>query len=119
MQLQNLVTTKSNFQIKLNRVLQIAYNLGQLCIVMELGKTPKDLTKFVHDNNLLKIDTYVSEENQRIINERYLDGKDGLDKIKQNIHLLNGGGLYDEESKYYKKYLKYKLKYLKEKKKLI
>ena len=32
MQLKNLVEKKSNFEIKMNRVLQLAYNAGQLSI---------------------------------------------------------------------------------------
>jgi hypothetical protein len=35
MQLKNLVKSKSNFEIKLFRLLQIAYNAGQLSVFME------------------------------------------------------------------------------------
>ena len=111
MQLQNLVVKKSNFEIKLNRVLQLAYNAGQLSQLIELKKIPKDIKKFVHEHNLLSLDTYVSPEIQKIINERYLNGTH-LDKIRETIH-MSGGGM---DSNYYFKYLKYKYKYLNAKK---
>jgi hypothetical protein len=104
MQLKNLVKLKSNFDIKLFRLLQIAYNAGQLSVNMEKKDFPIDIADFVRRNNLLSIDTYVSKENQDIINGKYLDGTI-LDKNK-NQHL---GGFY----KKYLLYLKYKKKYLK------
>jgi len=93
MQLKNLVDKKSNFQIKINRVLQIAYNIGQLSIFIERNKLPRDIVDFVKEHNLFDLDTYISLENQQIISERYLRD-------------FNGG------SYYYSKYLKYKTKYL-------
>jgi hypothetical protein len=97
MQLKNLVDKKSNFQIKMNRVLQIAYNIGQLSIFIERGKLPQDIVDFVEEHNLLDLDTYISLENQQIINERYL----------RDFNIDMKGGSY-----YYSKYLKYKTKYL-------
>jgi hypothetical protein len=93
MQLKNLVDKKSNFQIKMNRVLQIAYNIGQLSVFIEKGELPRDVVDFVEEHDLLDLDTYISLENQEIISERYLRD-------------FNGG------SYYYSKYLKYKTKYL-------
>jgi hypothetical protein len=55
------------------------------------------------------MDTFVSKENQDKINEKYLDGTE-LDKIKENIHLLGGGGFYEKYLKYKAKYLKLKIK---------
>jgi hypothetical protein len=97
MQLKNLVDKKSNFQIKINRVLQIAYNIGQLSIFIEMEKLPQDIVDFVEEHNLLDLDTYISLENQQIINERYL----------RDFNIDMKGGSY-----YYSKYLKYKTKYL-------
>jgi hypothetical protein len=112
MQLQNLIVKKSNFEIKLNRVLQLAYNAGQLSQLIEINKISEDIKEFVHRNNLLSLDTYVSLDNQKIINERYLNGTH-LDKIRETIHMIGGGVTEDN---YYFKYLKYKYKYLLEKK---
>jgi hypothetical protein len=57
------------------------------------------------NNILLLLDTYISPENQNIINIEYLDGTK-YDKIQENIHLLGG------YNKYYYKYKKYKKKYI-------
>ena len=97
MQLKNLVDTKSNFQIELYRILQIAYNIGQLSIFIERGKLQQDIVDFVEEHKLLDLDTYISLENQQIINERYL----------RYFNIDMKGGSY-----YYSKYLKYKTKYL-------
>jgi len=121
MQLKNLVKSKSNFEIKLFRLLQIAFNAGQLSVNIEKKDFPEDIAEFVHENNLLSIDTYVSAENQDIINKQYLDGT-VLDKININqsggfykkylLYDLNGGSNPSLDI-YYNKYLKYKGKYLK------
>ena len=126
MQLKNLVKSKSNFEIKLFRLLQIAYNAGQLSINIGKKDFPEDIAKFVHENNLLSMDTYVSKENQDIINKQYLDGTI-LDKIKNQhvggfhkkylLYDLNGGSNPSLDI-YYNKYLLYKKKYLKLKNKL-
>jgi hypothetical protein len=111
MQLKNLVEKKSNFEIKMNRVLQLAYNAGQLSIYIEQQKLPEDIIEFVESNNLLDLDTYISIKNQETINRLYLDNTP-LDKIKENIHNLGG-------SSDYMKYLKYKAKYLKLRSKIL
>ena len=111
MQLKNLVEKKSNFEIKMNRVLQLAYNAGQLSIYIEQQKLPEDIIEFVESNNLLDLDTFISIENQETINRLYLDNTP-LDKIKENIHNLGG-------SSDYMKYLKYKAKYLKLRSKIL
>ncbi len=107
MQLKNLVDKKSNFEIKLNRLLQIAYNAGQLSVFISKKLISDELIDFINENNLLDLNTYVSKENQKIINEKYLDNTP-LDKIRENINNLGGGG----NDQYYLKYLKYKTKYL-------
>ncbi len=108
MQLKNLVEKKSNFKVQLNRVLQIAFNAGQLSMLLD--KIPSDIKDFVLKNKLLEIDTYLSIENQNLIDKKYLDNTQ-LDKIRENIHNLGGGG-YNYQQKYYK----YKAKYLQLKK---
>ena len=107
MQLKNLVDKKSNFQIELYRVLQLAYNAGQLSIFIERGDLPQDIVDFFEEHNLRDLDTYISLENQQIINERYLRDF--------NIDMKGGSHMKDN---YYSKYLKYKTKYLQLKKKL-
>jgi hypothetical protein len=95
MQLQNLVKKKSDFIIQLNRVMQLGYNAGQLSVFLERNTLPADrlevIRKFVNENNMLNLDTYVSPEIQEIVN-RILNNK------------LDGG--------YYFKYMKYKNKYM-------
>ncbi len=99
MQLQNLVKKKSNFNIQLNRVMQLGYNAGQLSVFLERNTLPADrlevIRNFVKDHNMLNLDTYVSPEIQEIINKKYLTDK------------LDGGN-----NIYYLKYMKYKNKYM-------
>lgn len=73
LQLKNLVVAKSEWNIYLNRVLQIAYNIGQLCyFILKTDKIPADIIKFFNDNNLNRLSSYVSTENQLVI-DRYLE----------------------------------------------
>lgn len=100
MQLKNLVKTKSDFNIQLNRVMQLGFNAGQLSIFLERGTLSKDrlssIKKLVEDNDMNNLDTYVSPEVQDIINKKYLKDE------------MEGGG----SNFYYLKYMKYKAKYL-------
>jgi hypothetical protein len=98
MQLKNLVDKKSEFIIQVNRLLQIAFNAGQLSVFIEEKEIPEDIIEFIKTYNLLSIDTYVSDTNQEIINKK-------LKSIKLNLV----GGFTD----YYSKYKKYKMKYMK------
>lgn len=111
-QLKNLVKSKSNFNIQLNRVAQLGFNAGQLSVFIKKGTLCDDRKKIIADlverHNMLELDTYVSPKTQSIINARYLDGtefdlirEDGEDKEQE------GGA-----NPYYIKYLKYKSKYL-------
>ena len=120
MQLKNLVTTKSNFKIQLNRVLQLAYNVGQLSVFLENTEKYDDIekTKLNEINEMVMkyrldvLDTYISIENQNKINKVLVnisfDFRDfnDLEKIGKN---QEGGNV----SNYKQKYLKYKQKYLK------
>jgi len=103
-QLKNLVVKKSNYNIQLNRVMQLGYNAGQLSIFIERGTLPddrkKEITQFVREYNMLDLNTYVSLENQEIINTKYLPSIQ-----------MGGGDIY------YLKYLKYKSKYMQLKRK--
>ena len=108
MQLKNLVEKKSGFRIHFNRVLQLGFNAGQLSMLLD--KIPSDVKNVVLSNKLFELDTYISDENQKLINEKYLDGTQ-FDKIRENIHNLGGGG-----NNYQRKYYKYKAKYLQLKK---
>jgi hypothetical protein len=105
LQLKNLVSTKSNFIIHVYRILQIAYNAGQLSILLENKKLNEEISEFVLQNNMLDLDTYVSKDNQKNISMNIQDHvmDDVLDDVEQK------GGYTDN---YKKKYLKYKQKYL-------
>ena len=110
LQLRNLVETKSNFIIYLNRVAQIAYNAGQLSIFIDRDNLNQDLKKFVLENNMLDLNTYISIENQNIID--MILNQHNIDNIVNNINniieLSQNGGY---NNTYKLKYLKYKQKY--------
>ena len=66
-QLMNLVDKKSNFEIKLNKIMQIGFNAGQLSVFIETNKLPSnqtDITNFIMRNNMLDLDTYVNSKTQ-------------------------------------------------------
>lgn len=92
LQLKNLVVSKSNFIVKVNRVLQLAFNAGQLSVFVAKKMVEKDVIDLVKKYNMFDIHTYLSETNIKEINK--ILGQKG------------GGDLY------YEKYLKYKYKYL-------
>ena len=75
-QLMNLVDKKSNFEIKLNKIMQLGFNAGQLSIFLERNTLPSDrsdiISDFVERNNMLDLNTYVNAETQEIINSQYL-----------------------------------------------
>ena len=75
-QLMNLVDKKSNFVIKLNKIMQIGFNAGQLSVFLERKTLPVDrieiISNFIRTNNMLDLNTYVTQENQEIINNIYL-----------------------------------------------
>jgi hypothetical protein len=75
-QLMNLVDKKSNFEIKLNKIMQLGFNAGQLSIFLERNTLPADrsdiIADFIERNNMLDLDTYVNTEKQEIINSSYL-----------------------------------------------
>ena len=102
-QLKNLVERKSQFIIHLNRVAQLGFNAGQLSIFIQENTLPEDrreeIKKFVEANRMFDFDTYISKENQKIIN-KYLEK-----------NLAQHGGNYNQND-YYHNYIKYKTKYL-------
>ena len=75
-QLMNLVDKKSNFEIKLNKIMQLGFNAGQLSVFLERNTLPEDrmviITDFIESNNMLELETYVNIETQDIINNHYL-----------------------------------------------
>ena len=75
-QLMNLVDKKSNFEIKLNKIMQLGFNAGQLSVFLERNTLPVDrkdiITDFIERNNMIDLDTYVNTETQAIINSLYL-----------------------------------------------
>jgi hypothetical protein len=80
-QLMNLVDKKSNFEIKLNKIMQLGFNAGQLSVFLERKTLPIDrieiISNFIHRNNMFDLDTYVSPINQEIINTKYLHNFEG------------------------------------------
>jgi len=80
-QLMNLVDKKSAFQIKLNKIMQLGFNAGQLSVFIENNTLPVDrrdtIMEFILKNNMFRLDTYVSQEIQEIINSNYLRGFSG------------------------------------------
>ena len=71
-QLKNLVDTKSAFKIQIYRILQIAYNIGQLLYFMDNSESESSLNEikdFVYTYNLHLLDTYVSKPIQQEINK--------------------------------------------------
>jgi hypothetical protein len=75
-QLMNLVDKKSAFQIKLNKIMQLGFNVGQLSVFLKRNTLPddrrSDITEFILRNKMLDLDTYVHPETQKIINNKYL-----------------------------------------------
>jgi hypothetical protein len=117
LQLKNLVVKKSNFIIQINRILQIAFNVGQLSIFIENNKLDIDrkdeISRFIYMNDMLNLDTYVSIDKQKEIDKLLDDhlvysiiSKSSL-KDLQNLRDLQNGG----NNIYYQKYMKYKIKY--------
>ena len=47
-QLMNLVDKKSNFEIKLNKIMQIGFNAGQLSVFLENNNLPSNQTDIAH-----------------------------------------------------------------------
>ena len=80
-QLMNLVDKKSTFHIKLNKIMQLGFNAGQLSVFIENNALPVDrrdtIVEFILKNNMFQLDTYVSQEIQEIINSKYLRGFSG------------------------------------------
>ena len=72
-QLKNLVDAKSEFKVQIYRILQIAYNIGQLLYFMDNSDLDLDVVNeikdFVYAHNLHTLDTYVSQPNQMEINK--------------------------------------------------
>ena len=85
-QLMNLVDKKSNFEIKLNKIMQLGFNAGQLSVFLERNTLPADrsdiIADFIERNNMLDLDTYINTETQEIINSldlsRFNGGKRSL-----------------------------------------
>ena len=77
MQLLNLVTKKSgpenSYLIQINRILQLAYNAGQLSVFIEEDKLPIAMQLFVEKYRLLDLDTYVTQDVQNRISDLYGD----------------------------------------------
>ena len=75
-QLKNLVKSKSNFNIQLNRVMQLGFNAGQLSVFIEnktlLEDRYNEISNFIKKYKMLELDTYVDIIKQSIINKLHL-----------------------------------------------
>lgn len=90
LQLKNLVVKKSNFNVKVNRILQLAYNAGQLKTLIELDMVPDHIKDFYEDNDLNDLETYLDEDKIDKVNE-YLKSikKGGYMKETDNLNKLD------------------------------
>ena len=52
----------AQFKIPYVKILQLAYNAGQLQAGIDSNSYDQEIVKFVNDNNLLKIETYINLE---------------------------------------------------------
>jgi len=106
LQLRNLVVSKSNFIIKINRILQLGFNAGQLSIFIEKNTLPEDraeiIKKIFDKYKLNELETYVSTDKQEEINKQ----------INKQINEKQEGGNVNYNVNFKHKYLKYKIKYL-------
>lgn len=85
-QLMNLVDKKSNYEIKLNKIMQLGFNAGQLSVFLKMNKLPLEIKHFYERYALYDLDTYVDKDTQQLINDHYLKdfigGKNLLKKRK-------------------------------------
>lgn len=95
------------------RLMQIAYNAGQLRAEWNNDFYNKEKRDFYESNHLDNIHTYMDDESLAILNnsisEQIIDNINR--KLSDEDSVMNGGG----DSAYVYKYLKYKQKYLSEK----
>lgn len=99
------------------RLMQIAYNLGQLKADYKDSVYTDEVKEFYDLNKLEKLDSYVNPEKSNFGTKEYLTDlietvnktvKNTLRKIEEEKTDQDGGA----NDKYYHKYLKYKAKYL-------
>lgn len=93
----------------LTRLMQIAYNAGQLEAEWNDKIYTNELKKYYTENNLKNMDTYMNKANLKKLENSLTDEIiENLEKIFGEMNEMKGGA-----SDYYKqKYLKYKQKYL-------
>jgi hypothetical protein len=86
-QLKNLVKAKSDFNIQLNRVMQLGFNAGQLSVFIDRGILPDEITDFIFKFKMLELDTYIDSINQDIINDLYLTQTGGSIKYSKKYFI--------------------------------
>jgi len=76
-QLKNIPNAKSNFNVRINRIVQLGFNAGQLSVFIEKNTLPEDRRKIISDfiekYKLFDINTYISSKIQHMIDTKYLD----------------------------------------------
>ena len=122
-QLKNLVVEKAKYKLHINRLLQLAYNIGQLKVFIDNSKNDKPNPEYLNPKifehvqkyNLFDIDLYISPKTQEIINKKYSHKINEIIEAVNSIDIINpmeqSGGFIDE----YHKYVKYKAKYMNKK----
>jgi hypothetical protein len=108
--LQLIRIIKNNPEFSFRRLMQIAYNIGQLSNYIDndplFAGEPK---KYFYDNDLYKISAYVDfSKCTAFVTEDVMELNDELENEIIKLSLKSGGG-----NNYYEKYIKYKNKYLK------
>jgi hypothetical protein len=95
-----------NSHCSLQKIIQIAFNIGQYRSANKKDSYSLEVNKFITDNNLDKVESYIDLHVCKI-SDKLLDKSIKL--IKDTLPTLHKGGMNKE---YYTKYLKYKNKYL-------
>jgi hypothetical protein len=67
MQLKNLIVKKSEYKVRANRILQIAFNAGQLSYFIENNKIPNSMIEVVKKYELDKLSTYINDVSIELI----------------------------------------------------
>lgn len=72
----------ANFELPFVKLMQLAYNAGQLQAKLDTNAYEADVTSFINQNNLINIDTYISNPDD------LLEAKTGSCESCQSIWLM-------------------------------
>jgi len=90
LQLKKIIVKKSNYTVRVNKILQIAYNSGRLKTLIDLDMVPEYIKDFYEDNDMDNLKTYLNEDKIDEVNE-YLKSikKGGYMKEIDNLNKLD------------------------------